>query len=61
MYLDKLTSQEFRTINWNTHALHFQRGKFIRRGSPVAPTEAGVYAYTRGLAQYRQKLDEMFR
>ena len=25
----------------------FKEGKFIRRGSPVAPTEAGVYAYTR--------------
>jgi 2,3-bisphosphoglycerate-dependent phosphoglycerate mutase len=22
-------------------------GKFIRRGSPAGPTEAGVYAYTR--------------
>lgn len=25
----------------------FKEGKFIRRGSPVGPTEAGVYAYTR--------------
>jgi len=25
----------------------FKEGRFIRRGSPVAPTEAGVYAYTR--------------
>ncbi|KAK8996731.1 hypothetical protein V6N11_020230 [Hibiscus sabdariffa] len=38
----------------------FKEGKFIRRGSPVAPTETGVYAYyTKGLAQYRQKLDEL--
>ncbi|KVH98573.1 Histidine phosphatase superfamily, clade-1 [Cynara cardunculus var. scolymus] len=59
--------------------------KYIRRGSPAAPTEAGVYAYTKvnifssitsfipnishstnnhilneNLAQYRQKLDEMW-
>lgn len=25
----------------------FKEGKFMRRGSPVGPTEAGVYAYTR--------------
>lgn len=25
----------------------FKEGKFIRRGSPAGPTEAGVYAYTR--------------
>lgn len=25
----------------------FKEGRFIRRGSPVAPSEAGVYAYTR--------------
>lgn len=25
----------------------FKEGKFIRRGSPVGPSEAGVYAYTR--------------
>lgn len=24
-----------------------KEGKFIRRGSPAAPTEAGVYAYTK--------------
>lgn len=24
-----------------------KEGQFIRRGSPVAPTEAGVYAYTK--------------
>uniref|UniRef100_A0A7N0TLE7 phosphoglycerate mutase (2,3-diphosphoglycerate-dependent) n=1 Tax=Kalanchoe fedtschenkoi TaxID=63787 RepID=A0A7N0TLE7_KALFE len=37
----------------------FKEGKFIRRGSPAGPAEAGVYAYTRTLAQYRQKLDEI--
>ena len=25
----------------------FKEGKFIRRGSPVGPSEASVYAYTR--------------
>lgn len=25
----------------------FKEGRFIRRGSPVAPTEASVYAYTK--------------
>ena len=24
-----------------------KEGKYIRRGSPAAPTEAGVYAYTK--------------
>ncbi|KAK4559669.1 hypothetical protein RGQ29_008748 [Quercus rubra] len=63
MYLDKLTSQEVISLELSTGIpmlYIFKEGKFIRRGSPVAPTEAGVYAYTRGLAQYRQKLDEMF-
>lgn len=27
----------------------FKEGRFMRRGSPVAPTEAGVYAYTKVL------------
>eukprot|EP01018_Ginkgo_biloba_P038606 Gb_30237 [translate_table: standard] len=36
-----------------------KQGKFIRRGSPIGPTEAGVYAFTRNLALYRQKLDDM--
>ncbi|KAG8072419.1 hypothetical protein GUJ93_ZPchr0006g44834 [Zizania palustris] len=39
----------------------FKEGEFIRRGSPAGPSEAGVYAYTRSLAQYRQKLDNMFQ
>lgn len=25
----------------------FKEGKFMKRGSPVGPTEAGVYAYTK--------------
>jgi len=25
----------------------FKNGKFIRRGSPIAPTEDGVYAFSR--------------
>ncbi|XP_031273050.1 uncharacterized protein LOC116131542 [Pistacia vera] len=62
MYLDKLTSQEVISLELSTGIpmlYIFKEGKFIRRGSPVGPTEAGVYAYTRTLAQYRQKLDEM--
>jgi 2,3-bisphosphoglycerate-dependent phosphoglycerate mutase len=35
----------------------FKEGKFMKRGSPVGSTEAGVYAYTKRLAQYREKLD----
>ncbi|XP_077213614.1 2,3-bisphosphoglycerate-dependent phosphoglycerate mutase 1-like [Tasmannia lanceolata] len=62
MYLDKLTSQEVISLELATGIpmlYIFKEGKFIRRGSPVAPSEAGVYAYTRTLALYRQKLDEM--
>ncbi|KAK9096739.1 hypothetical protein Sjap_022236 [Stephania japonica] len=62
MYLDKLTSKEVISLELSTGIpmLYIMKnGKFIRRGSPVAPTEAGVYAYTRSLAVYRQKLDEM--
>ncbi|XP_020255667.1 uncharacterized protein LOC109832677 isoform X1 [Asparagus officinalis] len=62
MYLDKLTSQEVISLELSTGIpmlYIFKEGKFIRRGSPVAPSEASVYAYTRTLAQYRQKLDEM--
>ncbi|KAK9005662.1 hypothetical protein V6N11_043087 [Hibiscus sabdariffa] len=62
MYLDQLTSQEVISLELSTGIpmlYIFKEDNFIRRGSPVAPTETGVYAYTRGLAQYRQKLDEM--
>ncbi|GMI82866.1 hypothetical protein like AT1G22170 [Hibiscus trionum] len=61
MYLDELTSQEVISLELSTGIpmlYIFKEGKFMRRGSPIAPTEAGVYAYTRRLAQYRQKLDE---
>ncbi|KAL5563037.1 hypothetical protein UlMin_032784 [Ulmus minor] len=57
MYLDKLTSQEVISLELSTEIpilYIFKEGRFIRRG------EAGVYAYTRTLALYRQKLDEMF-
>ncbi|OVA03116.1 Phosphoglycerate mutase 1 [Macleaya cordata] len=50
MYLDKLTSQEVISLELSTGIpmlYIFKEGKFIRRGSPVGPTEAGVYAYTR--------------
>lgn len=64
MYLDKLTSQEVISLELSTGIpllYIFKEGKFIRRGSPVGPTEAGVYAYTRSLAAYRQKLDNMLQ
>ncbi|XP_020207916.1 uncharacterized protein LOC109792874 [Cajanus cajan] len=63
MYLDKLTSQEVISLELSTGIpmlYIFKEGRFIRRGSPIGPTEAGVYAYTRRLALYRQRLDDMF-
>ncbi|XP_052160250.1 2,3-bisphosphoglycerate-dependent phosphoglycerate mutase 1-like [Oryza glaberrima] len=56
MQLDKLTSQEVISLELSTGIpmlYIFKEGKFIRRGSPVGPSEASVYAYTRKLAQYR--------
>nr|KYP72530.1 2,3-bisphosphoglycerate-dependent phosphoglycerate mutase [Cajanus cajan] len=50
MYLDKLTSQEVISLELSTGIpmlYIFKEGRFIRRGSPIGPTEAGVYAYTR--------------
>ncbi|RZR89382.1 hypothetical protein BHM03_00017085 [Ensete ventricosum] len=50
MYLDKLTSQEVINLELSTGIpmlYIFKDGKFIRRGSPIGPSEAGVYAYTR--------------
>lgn len=64
MHLDKLTSQEVISLELSTGLpmlYIFKEGKFIRRGSPAGPSEAGVYAYTRRLAQYRQKLDSMIQ
>ncbi|KAL5076539.1 hypothetical protein RYX36_015523 [Vicia faba] len=64
MYLDKLTSQEVISLELSTGIpmlYIFKEGRFIRRGSPTGPTESGVYAYTKHLALYRQKLDEMFQ
>ncbi|KAK7351168.1 hypothetical protein VNO77_10420 [Canavalia gladiata] len=64
MYLDKLTSQEVISLELSTGIpmlYIFKEGTFIRRGSPIGPSEAGVYAYTKRLALYRQKLDEMFQ
>ncbi|KAL2339882.1 hypothetical protein Fmac_007822 [Flemingia macrophylla] len=64
MYLDKLTSQEVISLELSTGIpmlYIFKEGRFIRRGSPIGPSEAGVYAYTRRLALYRQKLDDMFQ
>ncbi|CAJ1974133.1 unnamed protein product [Sphenostylis stenocarpa] len=64
MYLDKLTSQEVISLELSTGIpmlYIFKEGRFIRRGSPIGPSEAGVYAYTRRLALYKQKLDDMFQ
>lgn len=62
MYLEKLTSQEVTNLELSTGVpllYIYKHGEFLKRGSPVGPTEYGVYAYTRNLALYRQKLDEM--
>ncbi|KAF2293071.1 hypothetical protein GH714_036051 [Hevea brasiliensis] len=52
MYLDKLTSQEVINLELSTGVpllYIYKDTKFIKRGSPVGPTEAGVYAYTKNL------------
>ncbi|XP_059624305.1 2,3-bisphosphoglycerate-dependent phosphoglycerate mutase 1-like isoform X2 [Cornus florida] len=62
VYLDKLTSQEVINLELSTGIpmlYMYKEGEFIRRGSPPGSKEAGVYAYCRSLALYRQKLDEM--
>lgn len=62
MHLDKLTSQEVISLELSTGIpmlYIFKEGEFIRRGSPVGPSEASVYAYTRNLATYRDTLDSM--
>lgn len=64
MYLDRLTSQEVTSLELSTGIpllYIYKEGKFSSRGSPVGPTETGVYAYTQSLAVYRQQLDEMSR
>ncbi|KAG5111082.1 hypothetical protein JHK82_040305 [Glycine max] len=64
MYLDKLTSQKVISLELSTGIpmlYIFKEGRFIRRGSPIGPTETGVYAHTRRLALYRQRLDDMFQ
>ncbi|KAI3451130.1 hypothetical protein Pfo_007795 [Paulownia fortunei] len=61
MYLDKLTSQEVINLELSTGVpmlYIYREGNFVRRGSPLGSSEAGVYAYTESLAVYRQKLEE---
>lgn len=61
MYLDKLTSEEVINLELSTGVpmlYTYKEGNFIRRGSPHGSSEAGVYAYTESLAEYRQKLVE---
>ncbi|KAH7520629.1 hypothetical protein FEM48_Zijuj08G0165200 [Ziziphus jujuba var. spinosa] len=51
MYLDKLSSREVMSLEISTGIpllYIYKEGKFMKRGSPVGPTEAGVYAYTEG-------------
>ncbi|CAM6011887.1 unnamed protein product [Sphagnum balticum] len=60
MYLDKLTSQEVIELELSTGIpmlYTFKKTGFHRRGSPVGPTVAGVYALTEDLARYRDQLD----
>ncbi|CAK9877973.1 unnamed protein product [Sphagnum jensenii] len=60
MYLDKLTSQEVIELELSTGIpmlYTFKGNRFLRRGSPVGPTVAGVYALTEDLARYRDQLD----
>ncbi|KAF9615023.1 hypothetical protein IFM89_021594 [Coptis chinensis] len=60
MYLDKLTSQEVISLELSTGIpmlYIFKEGKFMRRGSPMGPSEAGVYAYTRGCSSLQLMLD----
>ncbi|TMW91574.1 hypothetical protein EJD97_014158 [Solanum chilense] len=61
MYLDKLTSQEVISLELATGIpmlYIFKEGRFIRRGSPPAPTEATVYAYTKVTFLFDKQLDE---
>jgi len=58
MYLDKLTSQqviELELATGNPMLYTFKDSKFLRRGSPVGPMVAGVYAMTKELAKYRDQ------
>ncbi|URE38309.1 2,3-bisphosphoglycerate-dependent phosphoglycerate [Musa troglodytarum] len=53
MYLDKLNSEEVISLELSTGIPMLsilKKGKFIRRGGPIGPSEAGVYAYTRASA-----------
>ncbi|XP_078171919.1 2,3-bisphosphoglycerate-dependent phosphoglycerate mutase 1-like [Carex rostrata] len=62
MYLDKLTSDEVISLELSTGIpmlYIFKEGTFIRRGSPPRPNEASVYAFSKKLAHYREKLDNM--
>ncbi|ESW31713.1 hypothetical protein PHAVU_002G261600 [Phaseolus vulgaris] len=49
MYLERLTSQEVISLELSTGVpllYIYTEGKYTSRGSPVGPTEDGVYAYT---------------
>ncbi|XP_031743845.1 uncharacterized protein LOC101211596 isoform X1 [Cucumis sativus] len=62
MYLEKLTTCEVINLELSTGVpllYIYKEGSFMKRGSPVGPSEAGVYALTKSLALYRQELDEM--
>jgi len=62
MYLDKLTSQEVIELELTTGIpmlYTIKDSKFHRRGSPVGPTVAGVYALTKELARYRDQANPL--
>ncbi|KAG4211914.1 hypothetical protein ERO13_A02G131601v2 [Gossypium hirsutum] len=64
MYLDKLATQEVTSLELSTGIpllYIYKEGEFLRRGSPVGSKEAGVYAYSKSLAFYRETLDALFQ
>ncbi|KAL3845827.1 hypothetical protein ACJIZ3_003230 [Penstemon smallii] len=49
---DRYGTDQLGTIDWNTDALYFKEGRFIHRGSPVAPIVESVYAYTKNSVEF---------
>ncbi|KAJ1406821.1 Histidine phosphatase superfamily, clade-1 [Sesbania bispinosa] len=64
MYLDKLTSQEVISLELSTGIpmlYIFKEGRFIRRGSPLGPSEAGVYCFYQGRNWMRCSNNTLYR
>lgn len=62
MYLERLTPHEVMSLELSTGVpllYIYKEQEFTRRGSPIGPAEAGVYAYTGNLAAYKEQLKEM--